>query len=112
MNQLDLIPTHLKEKSISQSEIVLPVAEALEAISFFEVQGTRILGWEGWIKDSQGHIGHRDAPQGTVSLNHLSFYEAAQLCRSSILDEATQWAHDNPNTSDVLYFCITAETNP
>jgi hypothetical protein len=110
MNPLDLLPPALREQSISQREIVLPTAAALEAIDFIESQGAQILGWEGWIKDAQGRVGHGSAPQGTVSLEQLSVQEAAQLCRVTISLEAVQWAQDNPDTTDVLHFCITVRT--
>ncbi|MFT0635344.1 hypothetical protein ACMFY5_24975, partial [Pseudomonas sihuiensis] len=67
MNPLDLLPVQLRERSISQSEIVLPLTQALEAIDLLESQGIQILGWEGWVKDKQGRIGHGNAPQGTMS---------------------------------------------
>ena len=84
--------------------------EALEAIDLFESQSIQILGWEGWVKDIQGHVGHGTAPQGTASLSHLSVHGAAQLCRKTIPVDAAQWALDNQGTSDALHFCITVQT--
>lgn len=109
MNPLDLLPVQLRERSISQSEIVLPLTQALEAIDLLESQGIQILGWEGWVKDEQGRIGHGNAPQGTMSLQKLSRPEAAQLCRDTIQSDASQWMQDNPNTSTSLHFCITVQ---
>lgn len=107
MTQLDLLPQRLRDLSISRREIVLPMAAALEAIDFLESQGKQILGWEGWVKDTQGRVGHGGAPQGTGSLHDLSVHEAAQLCRSTIPPDAAQWSQDNPGTIDALHFCIT-----
>ena len=107
MSKLDLLPKRLKDVSISQREIVLPMAEALEAIDLLESRGMQILGWEGWVKDIQGRVGHGSAPQGTGSLQELSVQEAANLCRATIPAHATQWAHDNPGSTDALHFCIT-----
>ena len=107
MIQLALLPERLRETSISQQEIVLPMAEALEAIDLLESQGVLILGWEGWVKDTQGRVGHGSAPQGTESLQDLSAHEAAELCRATIPADAEQWAQDNPGSTDALYFCIT-----
>ena len=44
MSQLDLLPARLRKRSISQLEIMLPMAEALEAIDFLEARGVQILG--------------------------------------------------------------------
>lgn len=112
MNELDLLPMELlpmelRQLSISQREVVLPMAAALKAIDLLESQGRQVLGWEGWVKDVHGRIGYGRAPQGTVSLEGLSVGDAAQLCRSSIALEAAQWTQDNPGTSGTLYFCIT-----
>jgi hypothetical protein len=82
-------------------------AAALEAIGLLESQGIQILGWEGWVRDTQGRVGHGSAPQGTGSLQELSVHEAAQLCRTTIPSDAAQWAQDNPSTTDALHFYIT-----
>ena len=110
MSQLNLLPKRLRDVSISQREIVLPLAEALEAIDLLESQHMQILGWEGWVKDTQGRVGHGSAPQGTGSLQDLSVHEAAQLCRATIPADAAQWAQDNPDSTDELHFCITVRT--
>ena len=107
MSQLDLLPKRLREASISQREIVLPMAEALEAVDLLESKGVQILGWEGWVKDAQGRVGHGSAPQGTGSLQYLSVHEAAQLCRTTIPADAAQWTQDDPGSTDALHFCIT-----
>lgn len=107
MNKVELLPSSLRELSISKREIVLPLLAALEAIDFFESRKVQILGWEGWIKDAQGRVGHGSAPQGTVSLEDLSVQEAIELCRKTIASEAAQWEEENQGTTDVLHFCIT-----
>jgi len=107
MSKVDLLPSSLREQSISKREIVLPLLAAREAIDFFESRGIQILGWEGWIKDAQGRVGHGSAPQGTVSLEELSVQESAKFCRATIPSEAAQWEKDNQGTTDALHFCIT-----
>ena len=107
MSALALLPRHLDAKSISKSEVVLPMAEALEAIDLFEAKGLLILGWEGWVKDKDGCVGHGSVPQGSVSLEALSVTEAAQLCRETIPQDAAHWLTENPGTTDELHFCIT-----
>jgi hypothetical protein len=107
MSQFELLPQRLRELSISPREIVLPIDAALEAIDLFESRGVHILGWEGWVKDAAGKVGHGTAPQGSASLDKLSLQQAAQLCRDTIPGEAAQWARDNAGTTDQLHFCLT-----
>jgi hypothetical protein len=83
------------------------MAEALAAIDLFESKSVLILGWEGWVKDKDGRVGHGSAPQGTVSLEELTISEAAKLCRETISQEAARWIAENPKTTDDLFFCIT-----
>lgn len=109
MNQLDLLPKHLRDHSISWKEIVLPMEQALEAIDLFEARGILILGWEGWIKDRHGNVGHGSAPQGTASFDDLSVHEAAEFCRVTIRLDAEQWVQSHQGTTDTLHFCITVD---
>ena len=107
MNALDLLPAAIAAKSISPDEVVLPMTEALEAIDVFEKEGLLILGWEGWVKTQDGHVGFGSAPQGTVSLDQLSVAQAAQFCRDTIRADAEEWHRAFPSTTDLLHFCIT-----
>lgn len=108
MGDLDLLPVHLREQSISPREIVLPVSAVLEAIDVLEAAGAYILGWEGWVNTADGRHGHGTAPQGwsADSKNH-SASEAAELCRKTIPVDAAKWALDYPGTTDKLHICIT-----
>jgi hypothetical protein len=42
MNTLSHLPLHMAEKSISERALVLPMAEALEAVDFFAPWATRL----------------------------------------------------------------------
>ncbi len=106
-NVLSLIPEELAAKSISLSEIVLPVEEALLAISHLESAGHLIAGWEGWIRDSAGRVGHGNAPLGTKDLSYLPVSKAAKICSESIVTESATWSRKFPNTSDELFICVT-----
>jgi len=108
MSDLELLPSRLRDLSISPREIVLPLDAALEAIDILESQGAYILGWEGWIKDAEGRHGHGTAPQGwSADTARHSIQDAAQLCRDTIPPDAAQWAKDYSGTTDVLHICIT-----
>jgi len=106
-SMLSLIPEELAAKSISFTEIVLPVEEALLAISHLESAGHRIAGWEGWIRNSAGRVGHGSAPLGTIDLSDLPVSEAARICTESINTDAAAWSRKFPNTSDELFICVT-----
>jgi len=107
---LSLLPPEIARLSFSPREVVLPQREALLAIDVFESAGLLILGWEGWVRDRHGHVGHGTAPQGTASLESLSVREAADLCRRTIRREAAAWALQFPSAEEELGFCITVKT--
>lgn len=101
------LPESISKHSISKNEIVLPLRQALLAIDHFESLGILVLGWEGWVRDSAGRIGHGNAPQGTVSLENCSVNDAAELCRKTILIDSELWHKQNVASTDTLYFCLT-----
>ncbi len=107
MSQLTRLPPELAQQSISQMEIVLPLDVVVTAIDYCASKKIQILGWEGWIQDQDGRVGHGSAPQGTVSLDHLSTQDAADFCRQTIRAAALEWSREFPDTTDRLYFCIT-----
>ena len=49
-NDIALLPEALRARSVSQTEIVLPYPEILEAIDHIARQGHAFLGWEGWLR--------------------------------------------------------------
>jgi hypothetical protein len=104
---LQLLPENLASRSISSREIVLPLKEALEAISILEKSGKPIAGWEGWVKTKDGRVGHGNAPQGTVNLSNLPVHEAAEFCRHTMQQESILWQTQNNGSTDELHFCIT-----
>ena len=87
----------------------MPVTEALEVIDLLETRGILILGWEGWLQDVGGRMGHGSAPQGTVSLDAMTVTEAAQFCRETIRSDAARWNEEHPGTTDRLHICITVD---
>ena len=102
-----LLPREVAARSTSQREIVLPLQDALEVVDIMESKGILILGWEGWVQTADGRVGHGSAPQGTVSLEDLSVHEAAEVCRTTMTEDAAQWEKENQGSSKKLHFCIT-----
>ena len=109
---LSILPVELSSKSISKREVVLPLAEALRAIGILEAAGFHILGWEGWVKCADGHVGHGSAGRyASMSLDQLPLSEAAGFTRQGIVEDAASWEAENVGTTDALHFCITARPN-
>jgi len=102
-----VVPERISALSLSRLELVVPEPEALEAVDIAEARGVLILAWEGWVKGSDGRVGHGSAPQGTASLSRLAVSEAAALCRETIAGAARVWREENPDTQDQLHFCLT-----
>ena len=103
----ELLSQEIIEKSISKREIVVPFEEALRVVDIMEDKGVLILGWEGWVKNEDGRVGHGSAPQGTVSLEDCSVEETAEICRKTMTEDAAEWEKENKGSSDKLHFCIT-----
>jgi hypothetical protein len=112
MSQLNIkIPPHLRELSISDREIVLPLAEALEAVDYLEQHSFLILGWEGWVKCADGRVGHGSAGYLSTFTENLSVAEAAADARETIQAGALDWQEKYGGSTDALYFCITVRPN-
>ena len=107
---LNQLPEEIASKTISPHEIVLPRSEALLAIDLIEKMGLQISGWEGWVCDSSGRVGHGSAPQGTADLTSLSVADAAEFCRKTIPVDGDAWNAEHVNSDNALFFCITVHT--
>ena len=101
------MPGRITALSISPREVVLPEAAALEAIDLAEAHRVQILGWEGWVRDESGRVGHGSAPQGSGSLEDLGVAGAAAYCRQSIVEGARAWRAQARNVPEELFFCLT-----
>ncbi|EFH84570.1 MAG TPA: hypothetical protein VHZ51_28070 [Ktedonobacteraceae bacterium] len=54
MSERDLLSEDLQRKSLSRNEIVLPYADALQALVILEEAHQAVLGWEPWLKWPNG----------------------------------------------------------
>jgi hypothetical protein len=114
MNELNLLPDHLRKASYSDREIVLPYHEALLAIDIIVDAKWGLIGWEGWVLQDEG-IGHHQEYQGTVSLSPeqgetwIDFVErSAEFCRSTIVKDQQRFEKDPSCRGMTLLFCLTA----
>jgi len=106
---LSLLPTAIAGQSISKDELVLPLEAALKAIEFFEANNVKVHGWEGWLKMPDGRVGHGTAPQGTGSLEACSTAEAADVCRTTILEADKSWKKEHADAAGTLHFCLSVD---
>jgi hypothetical protein len=109
VSQLDNIPPHLQKQSISVKEIVLPLADALEAVDYLESRSFLILGWEGWVRAADGRVGHGSAGYLSALTAHLSVAEAAAEARKTMKAGALDWQQRYEGSTDALHFCITVK---
>jgi hypothetical protein len=113
MIQRDIpIPAHLRAFSISNREIVLPLAQALEAVDFLEQHAFVILGWEGWVKTADGRVGHGSAGYLSTFTGNLTVAAAAADARATMQAGARDWQQKFGGTTDALHFCITVKPSP
>ena len=106
---LSILPPHLRSRSISSAEIVLPLSDALEAIDILMSNNFSILGYEGWVKAIDGRVGHGTAGRYTASYpSELTIEARAALCRKHLMEDAEAWKGEYGHTTDLLHFCITA----
>jgi hypothetical protein len=95
--------------SASATELVLPLAQALEAVELLERTGIAVLGWEGWLRHSDGKLGHSARHQGTVM--HQSVVTPPEFAWLRETMEIAQAEHlsspEAPNSQ--LLFCITPD---
>ena len=106
-DDLDALPRELALQSASPNEIVLPFEAAIEAIDRLDAAHYRLLGWEGWIRTAEGHVGHGDAPPGTGDLTTFSPREASRISQDTIREANTRWSGSRMHPGAELLFCIT-----
>jgi hypothetical protein len=116
-NDLDLLPEQLRSQSLSRTEIVLPYAAALEAIAHLRATGVGLLGWEGWVSHSNGHVGHASF-QGTMDIvqgDDESWEEyvnrSADFCVKTIMQDQASWNSSPDHPAATLCFCITVDSS-
>jgi hypothetical protein len=97
-------------RSESDDEIVVEFADAIDLLDIFEERSIEVLGWEGWIKYSDGAFGHSQQHQGTGDLSSMPQTAAIALVKSTIIKANSEW-QEKPEASNArLLFCITTNT--
>lgn len=114
MSEIDLLPEDLRRQSLSSNEIVLPYADALQALEILEEAHWAVLGWEPWLKWPNGSHLH---PLLGASLDREegedweSYVQRSVRHYGQVLKEAqSHWDHGafpHHDPSLTLYFCLT-----
>ena len=103
MDAVEDLPPHLI--SASDREVVLPLAEATEALEFLTSRGWRFLGWEGWVRHRDGRLSHSARFQGTASLEGTS--ADVDFGRVTMQADQAAWNHEPEVPGGHLLFCVT-----
>lgn len=105
VTHLSLIPQDLAERSLSQREIVLSLADAERAIEHLRKSGHRLESWEGWVKFTDG--------TRTRSLRHPGSFvlpadgaRAATVTLENIRKAQETWSRAPEYPGAELYFCL------
>ncbi|MBQ4811414.1 hypothetical protein J8M20_08700 [Pseudoalteromonas luteoviolacea] len=97
-------------RSESSDEIVVAYTDAIELLYLYENDSTQICGWEGWIKYSDGSLGHSKKYQGTEDLSHMPKPSAIALAKSTIMQSHNEWQEKPEVENASLYYSITVNT--
>ncbi len=114
MEDIDVLPTELRSKSLSHGEIVLEYEDALRAIDFLVRARLAILGWELLVKYPSGRHEHPGPVMGAAMNDREGrtwegfVQDAAAFCRATISKEYREWVENPANARLTLFFCITA----
>lgn len=96
----------LSLQSLAQDQIVLPEAEAIQAIDQLHAKGFHVLGWHAWTQTTDGEIEQHPRTQNPDTLAKLPRKQAAETCKQSIRAYAQRWTQEHPNPTTQLYFCL------
>ena len=110
-DDLRLLPPDMASRSASDREIVLPFVDALAAVQHLRDSGHHIVGWEGWLRCPDGALGHSARHQGTVDLSHLTALQAAEFCRSTMVESEDGWRRAPEVPEAELLYCITVASD-
>jgi len=105
--ELEILPRELALQSASPTEVVLPYLLAIDALEVYARARRRVLGWEGWIRNPDGSVGHGDSVRGSRDLSTLDAQQAMTTCRRTIDDAHSAWNSSATDPGTELLFCIT-----
>ena len=116
VNDVALLPSRLARASLSDTEIVLPHPEVLDAIDSLASKGHAVFCWEGWLRYADGSRGHSARHQGIreISLSEGEDFadfirRAATAVLSTISKAQEEWNRNREVAGAMLCFCLSVE---
>lgn len=100
----------IKSRSESPDEIVVNYTDAMELLNILEINNTKVMGWEGWVKYLDGSLGHSQRYQGTTDLSSMPNPSAIALVKGTIMQAHIEWEEKPEVNGAKLFFCITTNT--
>ncbi len=100
----------IESRSYSNREMVIEYIDAMELLYIYEQNNIKVLGWEGWIKYSNGSLGCSQKYMGTSDLSDMPNLSAVSLIKSTIMQAHTEWELIPEFEDSILLFCITIDT--
>lgn len=113
-----MLPEEIKNLSASETEIILPYQQALEAIEYWRRNNIVCFGWELILRYPDGNIGHPGEVIGfdaEMELNEAfsEFVESAAIeCSRSINETFKELEKIYKKKAIQLLFCIIPSNQP
>ncbi|HEY2375917.1 MAG TPA: hypothetical protein VGH98_08060 [Gemmatimonadaceae bacterium] len=106
VSAISLLPADLANRSLSEREIVLTLADAERAIEHLNKTGQRLEAWEGWVRFTDGTRTHSLRHPGSFVLPNDAA-RAAEVTLESIRKAQSVWDRAPEYPGAALYFCLT-----
>jgi hypothetical protein len=107
---LQALPAYLWDASLSERELVLPLALVPDALKELALLGCAAAGWEAWLRSRDGKIAHGKTVRGAARLPRLpneaweDFTARAHLwIFETSAAEQSEWTSIGDAS---LYFCL------
>lgn len=105
MTGITLLPDDIAQRSLSNREIVLTLADAERAIEHLGKAGRRLESWEGWVKFADGSRTHSLRHPGSFVLP-TDGARAAAVTLENIRKAQSVWDRAPEYPGAQLYFCL------
>ena len=111
MDGLAVLPTEMRNRSLSTREPVFVLDDVIAALAAFEAAEWAQLGLETWLKYPDGKDGHAPTRTLTVERNDSEawpdfVHRTHDLCVETIRATQLEWDARSQAKGEVLYFCL------
>ena len=102
---LTLLPADLAARSLSRTEIVLPLEDAVRAVQHLATEGRRIESWDGWVQFADGGRTHSLVHTGSFALP-MDAAESARTTVAQMQAAQAKWNRMPEYPGASLFFCV------